>query len=103
MRYITWPFTVGPNGRVVTADEAADGLIEARLACLLSTRPGEHPLAPGFGTPDPTFDGYDAADIRAGVAQFGPAVDIVDVAVDWINDGRQDVTVQWERRDTDID
>lgn len=108
MRYIVRPFRFGPNGRVITADQDSDELIESRLYAAITTRaadgdnPGERPLTPGFGIPDPLGQGLNADTIRACVAQFGPpGVTIVSVETDMVDDSTQTARVHWERADDD--
>lgn len=98
MRYLTRPFRFGLNGRAITADQDSDDLVGSRLTAILTTRPDERPLAPGFGTPDPTFAGFDPAELRAAVSQYGPyGIDLQQIDADYTTDGRQDVTVAWTR------
>lgn len=102
MRYLDRPFRFGPNGRAVTVDQDSDELINARILAILTTRPGERPLAPGYGTQDPTFTGFDAAELRAAISQYGPpGIELQAINADYTTDGRQDVTVQWERDQND--
>lgn len=109
MRYVTRPFRFGPNGRVATADEDSDQLIESRLYAALTTRaadgdntPGERPLTPGFGTVDPVGEGLTIEAVRACVAQYGPrGVTIVRLDSTYPDDATQEATLHWERDDED--
>ncbi len=72
---IGFPFHVDPETRQIAtvaagSEEAAGQAIEI----LVLTRPGEHPLTPGFGTPDPVLapDVDLVAEVRAGLHLWGP-------------------------------
>lgn len=100
MQVILWPFRLGPNGRVITADQASDDVVTSRLACLIQTRPGERTLAPGFGLPDPMFSRFDENALTAAVAQFGPdGIEIGTIGVALVGDSEQRVTIPWARRE----
>ena len=77
---LSHPIRLDPTGRrFATVDQGSDQHHAEALAVLLETRRGERPLAPTFGTSDPTFSTVDAAELTAAVATFGPPVTIADV------------------------
>jgi phage baseplate assembly protein W len=74
------PFRVVGNA-VVTVDPASDDGQAQLLAVLLTTRKGERQLQPAFGVPDPVFSTYDVSAVNAGLAMFGPDVQVTDIEV----------------------
>lgn len=100
MQMVLWPFQLGANGRVVTADDSSDEMVNSRLNCLMQTRPGERALAQGFGTPDPVNTALDPNQIAAAVAQFGPdGVEIVSADIRIPDDATQLITLGWRRKE----
>lgn len=93
---LSHPFRIGANGRAVTVEQDTDDQRAELLAALILTRPGERPLAPGFGIPDPAFVGIDVATIEATTNVFGPAVRVTAVKVDVTGAASQDVTIEFE-------
>lgn len=78
------PFRILPNGRPATVEQHDTDGLATELAALILTRPGERPLAPTFGVTDPAFAELDFGEVAAGVALYGPpvelaALDVVDV------------------------
>lgn len=57
------------------------------------TRPGERPLVPGFGMVDPTFAGFDASALAAGLALWGPPVQLEHVDVTVVDESTEAVAV----------
>lgn len=90
---IAHPFRLDASGRVAVVEQGSDDHHAQALAVLLSTRRGERPLAPLFGTSDPTFAEVDAAELAAQVALFGPPVTITDVSTTYSPDGTTADTV----------
>ncbi len=78
---LAWPFRVRPNGRVATVEDDSDEAVAQQLALLMLIEPGERPLVPEYGVPDPTYDlaGADGTTITAAIAAFGPQVTVDDV------------------------
>jgi phage baseplate assembly protein W len=74
-------------------DQASDAGNAQQLAILLSTRRGERPLVPTFGTSDPTYADVDDAELTATVATFGPPVDVITVETTYDEAGRTAVTL----------
>lgn len=99
MRILSHPFRLRPDGSVATVEQETDEAHAEQLACLVLTRLGERDLAPGFGISDPTFAGIEASEIAAGVAAFGPPVDVTDVRETPRDDGRLDVVVTFTTDD----
>lgn len=93
---LSHPFRFGPNGRAVTVTQDSDDQRAELLAVLILTRPGERPLTPGFGTPDPAFVGLDVAALEAATNVFGPDVRVTDVRIDITGPASQDVTIEFE-------
>lgn len=93
------PFRFLGNGRAATVVDDSDEADAQLIACLLLTRRGERPLAPEYGTTDPTFDvtGTNPGDIAASVAAWGPPVDVTDVADQPNGDGTTTTTISYGR------
>lgn len=93
---LAYPFRITPGLRVDTVDGTTDEAVGQQLHVLILTSPGERPLVPAFGIPDPTFQGLKAEDIRAGVELFGPPVTIVDVVASDVRQGFQQAEVRYQ-------
>lgn len=92
------PFTIQANGRAAVLDDDSDEAAAQEIAFLLLTRPGERPLLPEYGTPDPTYDTTGSAALAAQVAAFGPTVNVTDVTQTAPSDtGTSDLTVTFTR------
>lgn len=95
MQAIAFPFRFN-RGRVVTADTTTDAYIAQKVASAASTRTGELPLLPLFGTEDPEFDDFDLGGLFYTCAIFFPEVQIVDV-VETLNDnGTNNIKIDFD-------
>lgn len=79
MELLAFPFSLRPNGTVVTVTQDSDAANVQLIAALVLTRYGERELLPGFGTSDPAMFGLQPTELAAQVAQWGPAVTITNV------------------------
>jgi hypothetical protein len=95
-----FPFTLGPGGAVAVVDQDSDRDIENLIAAALYTRPGERIQAPTFGISDPAFVGWEAPSLNRHLLDFGPHVDVTSVVVARREDGREEVTVSWQRKES---
>lgn len=95
MRPLSHPFRLGPDGRAVTITAGSDEHIAQQLALLQLTRPGEHPLAPEYGTADPTFDAVDPAETTVKARLFTPDADVSDVTVTQVDDVLARTVIEW--------
>jgi hypothetical protein len=95
---LAFPFRLGPNRTVATVDQDTPDADGQQVAVLVLTLKGERPLVPGFGITDPSFSlgGLEIAEVRAGVDQFGPEVDIESVT-DSFKDPTQYVQIRLGR------
>ena len=95
---ISFPFRITPGGDVATVERCSDDEVREAIAVLLLTRPGERPLAPAYGTPDPVYAGLSAGGIQLGLETFGPA-GIVVTALDVtpLSDTTSEAVVRWSR------
>jgi hypothetical protein len=93
---LSYPFRITPAGSVATVEQDSDDQKEELLAAIVLTRPGERDLVPGFGVPDPTFNGIDVAAVEGATTVFGPEVTITNVDVVVTSPASQDVTVEFE-------
>jgi hypothetical protein len=78
---MSFPFRLDPTGSVACVEQESDQANAEQVAVLCLTFKGERTLVPGFGVTDPTFQlgGLEVAEVRAGIDQFGPPVEILGV------------------------
>ncbi len=93
------PFRFRPSRRISLVPDESDESDAQEIAILLLTRREERPLAPEYGTLDPTFNtaGVDTGDIAASIAAFGPAVDVSEVTETLAGDGTSAVQITFSR------
>lgn len=92
---ISHPFRLARDGSIATVDQTSDAGLAEQIAVLALTRPGERPLVPGFGLPDPTFEGFEPSALAAAVALWGPDVLLDQVTVVQRDDSTQQVEVSF--------
>jgi hypothetical protein len=90
---LAFPFHVTPGGRLATVEQDTPQADAQLLEALLLTRIGERPLLPGFGIADPLYGFIDRTSIEAGVAAFGPPIDIDAITVEPSDTGHVTVTI----------
>lgn len=95
-RILSHPFRLVANGSVATVEQDSEQADREQIAVLALTVTGERALVPNFGVTDPTFAGFEAAELRAGVATFGPPVTITDVRTTMQPDDTELVEVDFE-------
>lgn len=95
-RLLSYPFRVGPSGTAVTVEQGSDRAHGEELAVLVLTRLGERILAPDYGVDDPIFDELRLEDVSAGVAMFGPPVDVAELETVFTDDRTQEVRLGYE-------
>lgn len=71
---LSFPMRLLANGQFATVEQNSDAGDREGVVQLALTRPGERPLHPGFGMPDPTFAGFEVTELAAGLAIYGPPV-----------------------------
>lgn len=98
-RLISFPFRLDANGAVATVDQGSDAEIEQQIAVAMMTKPGERITVPTYGVNDPTFNGFLLSALIRQVTDFGPHVTIRKVSVDRLDEGREQVVVEWTRID----
>lgn len=96
MDVLAFPFRFNADGTAVKVVQDSEAHHAQQLAALVQTLPGELPLAPQYGTPDPTFDELDPGAIAAAAALFHPTVVINDVAVYVTKTGRIAIQVDFD-------
>lgn len=92
---LTHPFALLLDGHVATVEATSDAGLAQQIAVLALTRPGERPLVPGFGMPDPAFQGFEGSALAAGVALWGPDVNLGEVGVVQADEFTQRVQVSF--------
>lgn len=104
MRHVTdvwdFPFRLGPDGSIAVAVQDSDRDLENLIVVAVLTRPGERTQAPTFGIADPAFVGWERPALQRHLLDFGPTVDVTDVAIILRGDqggDREEVTIAWER------
>lgn len=95
-RILSHPFRLTPVGNVVTVEQDSDQADREQIAVLALTIRGERPLVPGFGITDPAFAGFEAGELAAGVATYGPPVRIIEVIEPRTSETEQEVTIHFE-------
>lgn len=95
MELLSHPFRLRPNGEVATVEQGSDEANAEQLAVLVLTRIGERELAGGFGITDPTFAGLAPSEVAAGVAAFGPDIDIDTIEVEPVDDATLNVAIRF--------
>ena len=98
-RLISFPFRLDGSGVVATVDQGGDIEIDEQIALAMLTRPGERITVPTFGVNDPAFDGFIASALARQCTDFGPAVTIRTVSINKLDEGREEVVVEWTRND----
>ena len=69
---LSHPFRLTLTGTAATVEDGSTAANTEGIAILAMTRPGERPMCPSFGTTDPAFAGYDAAELSAALHLYGP-------------------------------
>lgn len=92
-RILSYPFRLGPDGSIATVEQGSDQANAEQVAVLILTREGERELCPTYGVDDPTFAELELGDVAAGLAMFGPDVDLESVQVTVPDEARQEVAV----------
>jgi hypothetical protein len=95
---LAFPFRLGPSGHLVTVDDTSDEGTSQLIAAAVLTRPGERPLYPTFGIPDPTFNKLVGPNLAAVLAQYGPAIQITSVDADFTDSITQQVTINYQEQ-----
>lgn len=98
-RLISFPFRLDGNGVIATVEQGSDVEIDEQIAVAMLTRPRERVTVPTFGVNDPTFDGFLASALARQCTDFGPAVTIRTVSVSKVDEGREEVLIEWTRND----
>lgn len=97
---LSHPFRLAGDGSVATVEDLSPDAVSEAIAVLLLTRRGEHEMAPGFGTTDPTFAGVDRDELGAQLDAYGPdGVTITDLTSKPVNDTTITSLVAWQLTD----
>lgn len=88
-------------GRIAPQPQGSAGHAAQLAGHVLSTQPGERPLAPGFGLASMAGTVVDPATVTAALALSAPDLVVDSVSVDQQSDGDVDVTVAvtWDQED----
>lgn len=95
MDVLAFPFRFSADGTAVKVVQDSEAHHAQQLAALVRTLPGELPLAPQYGTPDPTFDDLDPGSIAAAAALYHPTVVVNDVIIFVTSSGQTAVQVEF--------
>jgi hypothetical protein len=98
-RLISFPFQLDPTGAVATVEQDSDAEIDQQIALAMLTRPGERIQVPTFGVADPAFDRFAVGALQRHCDDFGPEVDITTVSTNRAFEDREEVVINWSRRD----
>ncbi|QTF82126.1 baseplate wedge protein [Arthrobacter phage Prairie] len=95
---ISFPFRLTATGEVATVERGSDASVREAIAVLLLTRPGERPLSPEYGTPDPAYAGLSAGGIQLGLDTYGPEGILVEaLELTPRTDTESEAVVRWSR------
>lgn len=98
-RLISFPFRIDPTGSIATVEQDGDAEVDEQIALAMLTKPGERIQAPTFGVADPAFVRFAVGALQRHCDDFGPEVDIVTVSTSRPAEGREEVVINWTRRD----
>lgn len=98
-RLIAFPFQLDPTGSVATVEQDSDAEIDQQIALAMLTRPGERIQVPTFGVADPAFARFEVGALQRHCDDFGPEVDITTVSTNRAFEDREEVVINWSRRD----
>ena len=84
------PFVITDAGSVATVQQGTLAEIIQSVSNLIGTTPGTRYMVPGYGIPDPTFEGIDPVTLRQAVAKWEPRAAVSMTA---LPDGTTTVTV----------
>jgi hypothetical protein len=84
------------RGRAVTVDSQSDAYVAQKVASAASTRNGELPLLPLFGTEDPEFSEFDAGGMYYTCAVYFPEVKITEIQERISDSGRSEISVRFD-------
>lgn len=99
VREMAFPFRLDSAGSVVTVEQGSDADVEQQIVLAMSTRPGERITVPTFGVADPAFNGFEQGALQRHLNDFGPDVEITTLRIDRTTEGREQVVIDWQRRD----
>lgn len=98
-RLISFPVRLDGTGSFATVEQDSDADVDQQIALAMLTRPGERIQAPTFGVADPAFVGFQLGLLQRHLSDFGPQVDVTNLSLRRVAEGREEVTVTWQRRD----
>jgi phage baseplate assembly protein W len=70
------PFRLNSDGTVATVTQGSDQANAEQIGVILATIQGEREMQPGFGIPDPAFNGIAGGVVAAQIALWGPDVTV---------------------------
>ncbi len=80
----------------MTVDDQTDAYAAQKILTAVSTRLGELPLLPQFGTSDPEFENFDGVGLLYTNTTYFPEVKILEVYQS-IEEGKLQIQVEFER------
>lgn len=100
MPILSHPFRLADTGEVATVDEGSTAANAEAVVVLAMTRLGERRMVPEFGVVDPVFAGFDAGELEAGLALWGPdGVSVESVDTEWDDDTTARVVIEFTEGD----
>lgn len=96
MELLSHPFRLEANGAVATVEDDTEEAYAEGIAVLALTRKGERDLVPDFGLTDPAFNELSLAELNVGLTDFGPPVEVTDVAIEYPTDTTERVVIAFE-------
>lgn len=98
-RVMSFPMRLDGPGRIASVEQDSDAHVEELIAVAMLTRPGERITVPSFGVADPAFARFQLGALERHCLDFGPDVQILGVSAELVAGDREQVVINWERRD----
>jgi hypothetical protein len=95
VQLLTHPFRFLPSGAAATTDADTDEYDSQLIEALIRTTSGERPVTPGFGISDPVYSYIEPTEIAAGLATYGPDVELQNVTAEPGDPGMSLVTITY--------
>jgi hypothetical protein len=79
MPMLKFPLSFDQSGRAEIISDSDTAQFDQVIALTMRTQPGEHPLAPAYGTIDPTFESGEPQGFRQSINAFWPEIIITSI------------------------
>jgi len=100
MDTIKFPLRFAESGEALRLSDGSDEYYAQMLALAMQIMPGELPLAPDYGTEDPTFSTDSKLTFIATAASYVPEVEISEVEIRQDDFGKTRIDVAYSLKQT---